>query len=138
MAHELHVPQHTKSYLAASAILPRQAVKKAGTSVLFVLPAGTCADRPFGLIGPATVGASGLNDGEQVAVYHDQNIVKAIAGASFGVGQEMMVGSTNGILMPALAASLFAASGHWTVGTSETPAAAANEVFSLYVQPRKA
>lgn len=138
MAHELHVPGHTKSYPAASVILPRQAVTKAGTSVLFLLPAGTNSLRPAGLIGPATVGASGLNDGEQVAVYEHQNIVKAIAGASFGVGQEMFVGSSNGVLMPALAASLFSASGHWVVGTSETAAAAAGEVFSLYVAPRKA
>lgn len=138
MAYEIHVPGHTKSYTAGTTILPRGAVKKVGTSVLFLQPAATAADRPHGLIGPATAGASGLADAEQVAVYEGMNVVKALAGASMGVAQEVMMSATYPYVVPAIAASLFAASGHWVIGSTETPAAAFGDVFSLYVQPRKA
>lgn len=138
MAYDLHRHGLTQSFPAASAVLPRQPVKLAGTVTPFFLPAGTAADRPFGVNGPATCGASGLTDAEQLTAYEEGNVVKALAGASMGAGVEVMVGSTNGILMPALAASLFAASGHWVVGFTQTAAAAAGEVISLYVKPRKA
>lgn len=133
MAFELHRPGHQQAIVAASAILPRQAVRLAGTDGLFLLPAATNSDRPFGVAGPATVGASGLADGEMCTVYEELNIVKAVAGASLGVGAEVSVGSTNGVLTPA---ALVAASGHWAVGFAETPAAA-GEIFALYVKPRR-
>lgn len=138
MAFDLHRPGHQQSLIAASVILPRQPIKLAGTSTLFALPAATNADRPFGMNGPATAGASGLNQGETLTVLEELNIVKAIAGASMGVGNEVFVGSSNGVLMPALAASLFSASGHWVVGVNETPASAAGDVISVFVKPRKA
>lgn len=138
MSFQLHRPGHQQAFIAASAINPKTPVRFAGTSVLFLLPCGTNADRPFGVTGAATAGASGLNQGETVTVFEELNIVRAVAGASMGVGQEVFLGSSNGILMPALAASLFSASGHWVVGITESAPQAAGEIFSLYVKPRKA
>lgn len=125
-----------QALIAASQVNPYTPVKLAGTSALCVVPLATASERPFGFV-TATAGASGLLQGETVTVYEESNIVKGIAAASLGVGQEVMVGSSNGVLVPAVAASLFAASGHWVVGFSESPAAA-GDVFSVYVKPRKA
>ncbi len=113
---------------AASTILPRQPVR-VSASALAVLPAGTAAHRPLGIV-EATVPAT-----EAGAVFGDDCVTKAVAGASLGFGAEVMVGSDNGALIPAAAA----ASGqvaHWAVGVSRDAAVAA-DLFSVYVKPRQ-
>jgi hypothetical protein len=138
MAFELIRPGHQQPIVAGSPILPRQAVQLGGTSGLLAFPAASMNVRPFGVNGGATAGvASGAAlPGETFTVYEELNVVKAKAGASLGAGAEVAVGSDNGTFWPVAAASLFAASGHWTVGIAETPAGV-GEVFSLYVKPRK-
>lgn len=132
MSYELDRHPLTQSFPAASSIKPRQAVRQAGTSSLFVVPCATATDRPFGLNGLASGGASGLAAGDNVTVYEELNVRKAVAGASFGVGAELII-NASGLFVP----DGIAASGHWAVGISQTPAAAALEVFSLYIKPRK-
>lgn len=134
MAFELHRPGLQRAIKAASAILPRQAVCLGGSSALHALPCATNSQRPFGLNGNATGGASGLNAEQAIVVYERQNYVKAIAAASVGVGAEVEVASSNGALGPA---QMITASGHWAVGISQTPAAA-GEVFTVLIEPRKA
>lgn len=137
MAFELIRPGHQLSVVAGSPILPRSAVTLGGTSGLLAFPAGSMNVKPFGMNGAATQGlASAALPGEVFTVYEELNIVKAKAGASLGAGAEVAVGSANQTFWPVAAASLFAASGHWTVGVALTPAAA-DETFSLYVKPRK-
>jgi hypothetical protein len=133
MAFELHRHGHQQGLKAASAINPRTPVKLAGSNALFVLPAASGNDRPFGVTGNATAGASGLNSNDAAVVYERGNVVKAVAAASVGVGAAVFVASTNGALGP----NPITASAHWEVGISETPAAA-GEIFSVYVDPRKA
>ncbi len=137
MAYQLIRPGHSQGFPAASVVLPFTPVKAVGTSVPFILPCATSADKPRGMV-TSTYGASGLAQAEVALVYEELNIIPAIAGASVGVFTEMVVGSSNGALVPVSAASpLIAASGHWVVGESQT-AAGAGEFFSLYVKPRKA
>lgn len=136
MAYELIRPGHQETFNSAGSIInPRQPVRLGGTSALLAMPAASMNVEPVGVNGAATVGNPSVVN-ESFTVYEELNIVKAIAGASVGVDAEMAVGSSNGTLWPVAAASLFAASGHFTVGKSRTPAAA-GEVFSLYVKPRK-
>lgn len=132
MAFELTRDDEQFSLPAASVVLPRTAVKLAGTSVLFVLPCGSVNDEPFGTV-KATAGASGLNQGERVAIYEHANYVKMIAGASLGVGADVGVGSSNGVMKPIVAAT---GSIIWRVGKSITPAAA-GDVFTVYVSPKQ-
>lgn len=142
MAYELIRPGHQQSIEAATQILPRQAVTLVGTNRIMAAPAASMNLRPHGVNGVATQGNASSVRGpvfgvdEKFTVYEELNIVKAKAGASLGAGAEVAVGSNNGTFWPVAAASLFAASGHWTVGVAMTPAAA-DEVFSLYVKPRK-
>jgi hypothetical protein len=114
-----------ESIKSASALSPLTPVKLAGSNALLVLKAGTNADRVAGMV-DASCGA-----GEQVTVYGEGNIVKALAGASVGVGAEVGVGSDNGSLSPAAAAS-----GRQALGVSRTPAAA-GEYFSVEIRPRQ-
>lgn len=117
---------------AASAINPLVPVQIAGTSDPYFLPIATNNVRPYGLNSEATGGASGLNQREHVTVYEPGNIAKAVSLASIGVGQEVGVGSSNG----ALAGGLLAASAHWAVGVTLSPAGA-GEFLSVLIQPRK-
>lgn len=139
MAYELIRPGHQQNFPAGSPINPRVPVKMAGTSAIFVQPAATMADRPFGMNGAATAGVLLVpsqvdSPGDAVTVYEELNIVKAIACASLGVGAEVAVGTTTGRLAPL---ALISASGHWAVGIAQT-AAGDGDVFALYVKPRKA
>lgn len=135
MAYQLIRPGLQQGFVAASTVLPNTPVRKAGTSALFVLPVASLNELPAGVV-LATAGASGLNQGEVVAVYEELNVVEAIAGASMGVDCEVVIGSSNGALIPLNTASVFSASGHYSVGRSQT-AAAAGEYFSLFIKPRK-
>jgi hypothetical protein len=134
MAYEKHLPKHQFPAIAASLILPYQTVRQAGTTSTFALPVATNSQEPWGPNGAATAGASGLNQREMITVYEPGNICKGVAAASLGANTDVEVGSTNGALQPA---QMITASGHWRVGKSLTPAAA-GEVFSYYVNPRKA
>lgn len=137
MAYEIIRAGHQQPIVAGSPINPRVPVQLGGTSGLLAFPAGSMNVRPFGMNGAASAGnPSAALPGETFTVYEELNIVKAKAGASLGAGAEVAVGSDNGTFWPVAAASLFAASGHWTVGLSQT-AAAANETFALYIKPRK-
>lgn len=126
MAHVRHRHGAQHSVQAGANINPKQVVRTTGTSVQLVLPATTKTDRPYG-----AVDATALS-GENVTVYLEDNVVKGVAGASLGAGQEVLIGSTNGALVHAGSAT----TGDWIVGESET-AAAAGEVFSFLINPRK-
>lgn len=128
MAYVLHRPGHQLPVNVASAVNPRQPVQLLGTSALICGPVATSNVEPFGYAGEATAAV-----GETLTVYEALNIVKAVAAASLGVNAAVTVASTNGALGPAV----IVASGHYEHGKSLTPAAA-GEVFSLYVRPRKA
>lgn len=71
--------------------------------------------------------------GGAVTVLDDESLVKVTAGASLGAGADVGVASTNGSLGPVSGAS---GSVVYRVGKS-TSAAAAGEVFSLYIRPRQ-
>lgn len=126
----LHRYQHQENQKVASNVVAKQPVQIVGTSIPLVIPCGSANLEPKGLVD------SVASVGDQVVIYKDTNIVKAVAGASLGVEVEVLVGSSNGALNPAIAASAFAASGHWIVGVSKTPAAA-GETFSVEVKVRR-
>jgi hypothetical protein len=129
MSFELHQDKHQHTGgLAATTLVPRTPVKMAGTSGLLWSPIATAADKPDGYTGAGTYTAS-----EVVTVYFSQNVVKAIAGGSVGASADVMV-SSFGRLGPS---GILAASAHWIIGQTVT-AAAAGEVVSLYINPRKA
>lgn len=125
------LPGHTNSYPVASTVDARRPVRIVGTSGPLVVPVGSNNLEPM-----AFSGDGAATQGENHTFYERGNIIKAVAAASLGVGR-VLVGSTNGALIPVVAASVFSASGHWEVGRAESPAAA-GEVFSLYFDPRKA
>lgn len=129
MAYELHRPGLSQSHPAATPVNPRQPVRLVGTTTLKVAPVPSANVEPNGFTGQPSYAAE-----EAVNVFERSNVVKAVAGASLGVNARVMVGSINGVLVP----DPIAASGHWTVGYSQTSAAAAGEVFSLFVDPREA
>lgn len=133
MAFELHLEAHQLPLMAASSIFPQQAVQIAGTSVLFALPIATNNIEPFGVNGAASVGASGLNQHEMLTAYRPGNIMKGIAVASLGVNQDIEVAGSGMYQI----GQMITASGNWRIGKSLTPAAA-GEVFSFTVDPRKA
>ncbi len=126
------LPGHSLPYQVASTINPRKAVRLGGTSAVLALPVGSNNLEPVMFSGEATTTV-----GEIINVFEPGNIIKAVAAASLGAAARVLVGSTNGDMIPVVAASVFAASGHWEVGRSES-AAAAGEVFALYFDPRKA
>lgn len=128
MAFELHQDKHTLPIQTLVDLNPRTPVKLAGTSGLLVTAAASANDEVFGFTNAATYLA-----GEIAAVYFSQNIVKARAGASVGAGAGLIVGSSNGVVIP----GGVAASGHFLAGQSMS-AAAAGEIVSVFVNPRKA
>lgn len=128
MAYQKLKNEHNLPVVAATIILPKQPLKFAGTSVLLAAPCATNSDRPHWFSGAAT-----FLTGEAVAANEAGQIVKAVAAASVGAGAEVGVASSNGALSPA---ALIAASGHWAVGVSLTPALA-GEIFSVDIRPRK-
>ena len=123
-------PEHSIPLEAATTLLPKQLVRLVGTNTPLVAPCATTSHEPFGHV-DATYAA-----GEIAAVYEEANYRKVVAGASLGVG-DVVVGSANGALLPYVAASVFAASGHFVAGKAFTPAAA-GETFTLFIKPKKA
>ncbi|HEU4656315.1 MAG TPA: hypothetical protein VFR97_02265 [Capillimicrobium sp.] len=127
MAHSNHQGHIEPALEAATAIAARTVVALTTTQDQ-VAPVATRNVEPLGITGDADVEA-----GRRVVTYGDDNIVKAVAGASFGFGANIGVASTNGALGPVAGAS---GSVVWRVGTSREPAAP-GEVFSLYVSKRQ-
>lgn len=134
MAHDLH--RDPLPMIAASAFARPQASNGALGAVAVSVPAGgvergvlpiaTVNAEPLGLVAQSASVA-----GRSCAV-HDQGIVKCVAGASVGVGADVGFASTNGALGPIAAASGVL---KYSVGKS-TSAAAAGEIFSVYVRPK--
>ncbi|HEY8723441.1 MAG TPA: hypothetical protein VIL92_06230 [Gaiellaceae bacterium] len=93
-----------------------------------VYRAGSINDMPLGFT-TATVGTYGQEVSVQV-----NGVTKGIAGASLGAGALLMVGSTNGILIPmAPSAAATAMALRWTVGVALRNAAAA-DIFAVYIR----
>jgi len=151
MAFEIIRPNFQLPVRPASNIIPRTGVLLlAGSSLLQCAPVGSCNDRPFGYNGEAT---AALNYGDQhdfmqpqpVEVREEGNIVKAIAGASFGPGAELTV-ATLGVATVAQGSSvatiaqlgpLSIASGvaKWSHGIA-LDAGVPGALFTLYFKPR--
>src|SRR5438128_174388 len=115
--------------IAASAINAGAVVRQnTGDVQRSFLPCASSNQEPFGI-----VQATGASPGGGITVYDQQNTVKVTAIASLGAGQDVGVASTNGGI-----ALVSGASGSvvWGVGKSMT-AAAAGEVFSVYIRPRQ-
>ncbi len=113
--------------LAASAIQDRQVVMLT-TSERGDIPAGASVV-PHGI---ESRGASAAQ-GEGVTIADRGNYAKAIAAASLGAGADIaVVGATRSLGLAAGASGVI----KWAVGQSVT-AAAAGEVFTLYVNPRQ-
>jgi hypothetical protein len=123
----LHRDEHSIPLPAATTLLPKQLVRLVGTDVTYVAPCATASHEVFG-----QVDATFLSE-EIAAVYEAPNYVKVVAAASLGAGQDVIVASSNG----ALNAGGITASAHFLAGKSFT-AAAAGEVFTLRINPRKA
>lgn len=113
-------------FAAASVVADKKVVKLDATEGQ-VVPLATNNAEPLGLTGASAA------QGEQVTVYADGNIVKAVAAASLGFGGVLGVASTNGDLGPVAGASGIS---RWAVGVSREDAAA-GETFSLLVDPRQ-
>jgi hypothetical protein len=114
---------------AASAVGALVAVSHdTGDTQRQVLPVSTVNVEPFGV----TL-ATAVNAGDAVTVLERGNVVKVTAIASLGAGADIGVASSNGALGLVAAASGVV---KWAVGKSMS-AAAAGEVFSLYVNPRQ-
>ncbi len=114
--------------LAASAIGDRQVVSLT-TSERGVIPMSGGTSAVFGI---EARGASAAQ-GESVTIALRGEFAKAIAAASIGAGADIaVVGATRSLGLAAAASGL----AKWTVGQSVT-AAAAGEVFTLYVNPRQ-
>ncbi len=131
MAFELHngvvIPG-----VAASNTAPALAVAFASSAAQdrAVVPVGTVNVMPLGVANATAGPTSSLPNA--VTVHGIGNIVKAVAAASIGVGADVGVGSTNGVLV-----GISGASGvtKWALGQSVTPANP-GETFSVYVNPR--
>lgn len=94
-----------------------------------VIRAGSLNDLPIGMT-IATIASVG--DPVTVVV---GGIAKGIAGASLGAGAPVGVGSTNGVLIPQTpSVTATAMALRWVVGVS-LDAAAAGDVFSIWVKP---
>jgi hypothetical protein len=114
--------------IAASAIQDRQVVALT-TSERGVIPMSGGTSIAFGI---ECRGASALQ-GEGVTIALRGECAKAVAAASLGAGADIaVVGATRSLGLAAGASGL----ARWTVGQSLT-AAAAGEVFTLYVNPRQ-
>jgi hypothetical protein len=116
--------------IAASVIQDRQVVAlDTGATERSMVPMSGGTSMPFGI---EVRGATALQ-GEGVAIADRGNYAKAIAAASLGAGADIaVVGATRSLGLAAGASGL----AKWTVGQSVT-AAAAGEVFTLYVNPRQ-
>jgi hypothetical protein len=125
---------------AASNIAPRSFVKLVGSNAAQVLQVAAVTDEPYGYTAEATA-----VQGEANAIFLENNVVKAIAAASIGVGALVGLASIgvasaaqrNAIATVTLLGPVTVASGTkvWTYGRSLTPAAA-GEVFSVHVKFR--
>jgi len=127
MAFELH---HDNAFpgLAASAIQDRQVVYLIpGSSERAVAPCTVASARPHG------VALASAIVGQAVTVHDRGNYVKCVAAASLGNGGEVgVVGATKSL------GPLTAASGSVSCSAGQAvTAAAAGEVFTLYVNPRQ-
>jgi hypothetical protein len=127
MAFKLDLDKHNLSVPAASDIPNYTVITLSGTSALQCHVAASTNLRPFGANDAASYAR-----GEYVAVFHGGNIKKLRAAASVGAGAEVGVASFNGAVGPAL----ISASGHWAVGQTLS-AAAAGEIVSVFIDPRK-
>lgn len=116
--------------IAASAIQDRQVVSlNTGAVERSVIPMSGGTSAAFGI---ECRGASALQ-GEGVTIAARGEYAKAVAAASLGAGADIaVVGATRSLGLAAGASGL----AKWTVGQSVT-AAAAGEVFTLYVNPRQ-
>ncbi|MGH2954871.1 MAG: hypothetical protein ACRD2Z_09695 [Thermoanaerobaculia bacterium] len=138
MARILHREGFSQSFKAASDLHPLTVVKL-DTTAGQVVSVASDNDRPFGAVDASALRAEG------VTVYEETNVVRAVAGASLGFGAEVGVASIgiasaaqdNAVATITQLGPISAASGvaQWAVGQSLS-AAAAGEVFSLFVKPR--
>ncbi len=120
--------KHPFPGIAASAIQDRQVVALT-TSERGVIPMSGGTSIAFGI---ECRGASAAQ-GEGVTIADRGEYAKAVAAASLGAGQDIaVVGATRSLGLAAGASGL----ARWSVGQSVT-AAAAGEVFTLYVNPRQ-
>lgn len=127
MAYELI--RHAYPGIAASQITAQQVVAKAaGSTERGVHPVATSNVEPFGV---ALHTASSV--GDPVTIHARDNVVKVRAAASLGAGALIGVAAGTSSLAPIAGASGSVA---FAVGRSEN-AAAAGEIFSLYVNPRQ-
>lgn len=126
MAYELIRDKLNFPFKAQATIAALRPVKL-GTAAETVALAASSNDRPFGFV------SAGVNALEQIAVREEGNYVKAVAAASLGANQPVMVGSVDGSLIH----TPITASAHWEVGVSMT-AAPAGGVFTVFIKPRKA
>lgn len=116
--------------IAASVVAQGVAVTRdVGDVQRQVVPAATCNVEPFGI----TL-ATAANAGDAVSVADAGNVIKVVAMASLGAGQDIGVGSSNG----ALTLKSAGASGAvvWAIGKSQS-GALAGETFSLEIRPRQ-
>ena len=135
MAFELHQDKEQFPVKAGTDIIPRSAVKLGGTSVLLAIPIATAAEEPFGVTHTATyLGSQVDGAADQAAVYFRGNVMKMKAAGSVGAGADVFVASTNQGVGPS---GIITASAHWIIGKTVS-AAAAGEVVSVYVNPRRA
>jgi hypothetical protein len=112
----------------ASVVAPQNVVALIGTvAEAKVAPIATNGVEPYGVVDTAQA-----IDGN-VTVYAQDNIVKAIAGASLGPGADVGVASSNGALAPVAGASGVT---RWRTGKA-LEAAAVGERFSILVSPRQ-
>lgn len=126
MAAEIH--SNPLPGIAATVIADRVAVRViAGATQRAVGPVASTNQEPFGVV---DAGATSL---APVTVHGDQSYVKAVAVASLGVGADVGHASANGALGPVAGAS---GSNVWRVGIAQE-AAAAGEVFTVFVNPRQ-
>lgn len=129
MAFELHQDKEQLHVQAATDLLNRSAIKLAGTSVLLAAPIATAADEPFGVTHNASYLATDI-----AAVFFRGNIMKMKAAGSVGAAADVFVASTNQGVGPS---GIITASAHWIIGKTVS-AAAAGEIVSVYVNPRRA
>lgn len=138
MAHELHIDKHTLPLAVATDLAPRFPVKAAGTNIPMVAPIATSSEVPFGVSNNAMYVASSAAlpapGREKAAVYFAQNSVKVRCNSSVGAMADVAVSSTNGGVGPS---GIIAASAHWIIGQT-LEAAAAGEVTTIFINPRKA
>lgn len=131
MAFELH----------AGIVIPGVAASNITSGVPVAFASSAAQDRavvPVGSLNALPVGVALATAGptsslpNAVTVHGIGNIVKALAAASIGVGADVAVGSTNGVLVGAAGASGVV---KYALGQSVTPANP-GEYFSVYVNPR--